>query len=67
MPSRLMSCVCCGARWVEDESTLPSLACDWCQSTAVSLERNLTGEAERIIKQHGFRPGVSDEAITSRP
>lgn len=66
MSSRLMGCSVCGARWVEDESELPSLACDWCQSTAVSLERNLAGEAERIIKQHGFRPGVSDnEVITS--
>lgn len=62
-----MGCTCCGARWVEDETELPSLACDWCQSTAVSLERNLKGEAERIVKAHGFRPGISDETIINRP
>lgn len=68
MPSRLMGCSVCGARWVENESELPSLACDYCQSTAMSLEENLTGEAERIIKQHGFRAGVSDDkTITVRP
>lgn len=67
MPSRLMGCTVCGARWVEEESELPSLVCDWCQSTAVSLERNLKGEAERIVKTHGSRAGINDETVTYRP
>lgn len=57
MPSRLMACSVCGARWVEDEKELPSLACGWCQGTAFSLERNIKGKAEKIAKEHFFRAG----------
>lgn len=38
------------------------------QSTAVLLSPNLTGEAEKIIQEHGQRQGVSDdETIAFRP
>jgi hypothetical protein len=65
MPSRWMGCVVCGARWVEDESDIPSLACAWCHSSAIAIEKNLTGETERIIKEHGFRSGIPDDEPSS--
>ncbi len=59
MSSRLVACTCCGARWVEDESSPPNAGCHACGSSVVALEKNLKGETEEIIKRHGFRQGAN--------
>lgn len=55
MASRLIACTCWGARWVEDESSLSNAGCYACGSSAVAIEKNLKGEAEKIIQKHGWR------------
>lgn len=55
-PIRLVGCCVCGARWTELESDPMSGGCG-CGSSAVNLERNVTGKAAKLLIEHGHRLG----------
>lgn len=55
--AKYVGCVVCGARWVAaDDDT--SSGCSNCGSSVAALERDLSPEAEAVLREHGVRAGT---------
>jgi hypothetical protein len=49
---RLVFCTCCGAKWVESETSPFNVGCNGCGSSIRVMESNIKGEDARLLTNY---------------